>query len=406
MRYSALVVMALTAVLAGAGGSAGPRAQTSSPPPSPSSSPSRTGADERGGRPPVSVTTGRAERKAMPVRIDSIGIVQTVASVTVRARVDSQITGVLFEDGAFVKANDVLFQLDARQIDAQIKQADANLARDKASLEFAVNDLKRQETLAQRDFASAQKLDTARTQVATLVATVQADEAAVESLKVQRSYYTVAAPISGRIGLAGLKVGNMAKSADGSAPLAVINQTSPIYVAFALTQRRLPEIREAMAAGTARVLATPQGYGRGAEGKIAFIDNTIDATTGTITVRGIFDNADEFLWPGTLCNVRLTLRIEPDVVTVPREAVQTGQTGDFVFVVADGAARVRPVTVDRIIDNEAVVARGLNGDETVVTDGQLLLTEGARVAPRNGPPKAPRQAPPDGGSVSRRGEAG
>ncbi|MDJ1159937.1 efflux RND transporter periplasmic adaptor subunit [Chelatococcus sp. SYSU_G07232] len=367
------------------------------------------GPSEPGARAPVSVAVGKAQRKAMPVRIDSIGIVQTVASVTLRSRVDSQITEVLFEDGAFVRAGDVLFKLDARQIEAQIKQAEANLARDRASLTYAASDLKRQETLAKRDFASEQKLDTARTQVATLEAAVAAGEAAVENLKVQGSYYTVTAPISGRVGAAGLKVGNVAKTGEAATPLAVINQTSPIYVAFALTQRRLPEIREAMQAGTASVLATPQGYGKGAEGKIAFIDNTVDATTGTITVRGIFENADEFLWPGTLCNVRLTLRMEPDAVAVPREAVQTSQTGDFVFVVENGSARVNPVSVDRTVDGEAVIATGLRGDETVVTDGHLLLTDGARVAPRSAPaapaPGVPQPAQPEGGSISRRGSA-
>lgn len=352
-------------------------------------------------RPPVSVTLGKAEHKAMPVRLESIGAVQTMASVTVKSRVDSQIAQVFVMDGAIVKAGDVLFKLDSRQTEAQLKQAEANLARDRASLQQATSELRRQEELARRDYATAQKLETARAQAASLAATVQGNEAAIDSLRVQLSYYTVVAPIPGRIGAVGLTAGNIARSGDNALPLATIHQIMPIYVSFAVPQRYLPDIREAQRSGTAKVLATPQGYENGSEGTIAFLDNAVDATTGTLTIRAIFDNKDELLWPGALCAVRLTLRTEPNAVVVPREALQTSQTGAFVFAVENGTARVRPVTVDRTVGSEIVISGGLNGSETIVLDGQLLLTEGARVTPRSGPV----DGPPQGGSVSNRGSA-
>lgn len=334
-------------------------------------------------RPPVSVMIGKAIRKPAPVRIEAIGTVQTAATVAVRSRVDSQIVEVLFQDGATVKTGDVLFRLDSRQIEAQIRQAEANLARDRASLALAEADLKRAEELARRDFGTEQRLETARTQVATLRASIRAGEAGVDGLKVQLSYYTLVAPISGRVGVAGLRAGNIARTGESAVPLATINQISPIYVSFSMPQRFLPELQASLVSAT--VTATPQGYNRSAEGKLALIDNAVDATTGTIQVRATFENADELLWPGALCQVRVTLRVDPDALVVPREAVQAGQSGSYVFVVENGVARTRPVTVARVLDNETVLSSGLTGGETVVTDGQLLLVDGARVAPRGAP---------------------
>lgn len=353
-------------------------------------------------RPPVTIVSARAERRPMPVRIDAIGTVQAISTVNIRSRVDSQIMAVEFRDGATVNKGDVLFRLDSRQLEAQLRQAEANVARDKASLIAAEADLRRAEELSRREIATDQRLDTARTAVSTLRAAIRGGEAAVDSLRVQLSYYTITAPVSGRIGVAGLKEGNIAKSGDSSATLATINQIDPIYVGFAVAQRYLPEIREAMQAKTAAVLATQQGVGRSVEGTIAVIDNAVDATTGTIQMRASFDNPAETLWPGALCQVRLTLRTEPDAVTVPREAVQTGQNGAYVFVIENGLARARAVVVSRNVDDRAVVASGLAGGETVVIDGQLLLTEGARTIERG----RGGQSPPPANQTSQRGSAG
>ncbi|MDU0341448.1 efflux RND transporter periplasmic adaptor subunit [Bosea rubneri] len=356
-----------------------------------------------GNRPPVTVVTAKAERRAMPVRLDAIGTVQAISSVNVRSRVDTQITEVAFKDGGYVKKGDVLFRLDSRLAEALIKQSEASVAKDRASLASAETDLRRAEELAKRDFATDQRLDTARTQVATLKAAIRGGEAAVEALKVQLSYYTILAPVSGRIGVAGLKEGNIAKTGDNSTVLVTINQTDPIYVAFAVAQRHLPDIRAAMAAGTAVVQATQQGGAKSAEGTIAVVDNLVDATTGTIQIRASFENADETLWPGALCQVRVTLRVDPEAVTVPREAIQTGQNGSFVFIVEDGLARARTVVVDRTVDDRVVIASGLSGGETVVVDGQLLLTEGARTIERNRD-RGGQSPPPN--QTSQRGSAG
>ena len=353
-------------------------------------------------RPPVPVAVGQAKRKPMPVRLDALGTVQTMAAVTIRARVESQILEVAFNDGAYVKAGETLFRLDSRQIEAQIRQAEANLARDRAQAAAAEADYKRAQELQRRDFASEQRLDQAKALAETQRAVVRASEANIENLRVQLSYYTLSAPISGRIGAAGLKAGNIAKTGDGSPILASINQTSPIYVGFSVPQRYLIDVKAAVTDASSSVVATPQGLPRSSTGRVAFVDNAVDGTTGTVTVRAAFENADELLWPGALCSVRVILRTEADALVVPREAVQTSQTGSFVFVVEGDVARVRPVVVNRVMEGETVLASGLTGGETVVTDGQLLLTNGARVAVRQpggnpgGPPAAQRQLPSQG----------
>ena len=204
----------------------------------------------------VPVALGKAVRQPMPVRFDTIGTVQPVASVVLRSRVESQVLSVNFEDGATVKQGDILYQLDSRGIEAQIKQAEANLGRSKAQLEQAQRDVKRGEQLIASDVGSKVTVDNARTAVQTTSAQIRADEAVLENLNVQLSYYTIRAPITGKIGVAGIKPGNIAKTGDNSVALATINQINPIYVSFNVPQRLLPELREALAKGTAKVQAS------------------------------------------------------------------------------------------------------------------------------------------------------
>jgi RND family efflux transporter MFP subunit len=332
----------------------------------------------------VPVFMASAVQKAMPVRFDTIGVVQPVSSVVLRSRVESQVMDVLVADGATVKEGDVIIKLDQRTVEAQIKQAEAQLARSQAQLEQAQRDVRRFEQLMANDAGSRVNLDNSRTQMVTLQAQIQSDQAALENLKVQLGFYTIRAPISGRIGVVGVKPGNIAKIAENSTPFATLIQISPIYVAFAVPQKLLVELRSAMADGTASVTATPQGTTKSATGKIAVIDNSVDNASGTITLRAMFENDNELLWPGALCNVRVTLRTEANAIVVPREAVQTGQAGNFVFVVQDGIAKVRPVTLDRALEGEAIISSGLKAGENVVTDGQLLLTDGARVEQKGG----------------------
>jgi RND family efflux transporter MFP subunit len=341
-----------------------------------------TGASAQGPQKPrtVSVELARAERKPVPVDVDSIGTVTPISSVALKSRLETTIVAVHFEDGAKVNEGDLLFTLDSRQIDAQIEQAEGMLAKDQAQLAGAERDLKRFNDLIGKGATTQVSVDNAKTQADILVGTIKADQAALDNLKVQKSYTAIRAPFSGRISAANVKIGNFVRPAD-TAPLAVINQMAPVYVTFAIPQRVLVDLREAMATGAAKVAATIPGHQRSEDGKIAMVENAVDSTTGMVTVRGIMNNASETLWPGILVATRLTIRTE-DAVVLPTVAVQRSQSGNFVFVVKDGAAKVQPVKVERTLQGQSVITEGLSGGEDVVVDGQLLLSDGTRVEPR------------------------
>src|ERR1700730_4710570 len=328
----------------------------------------------------ISVELAKAERKPVPVDVDSIGTVTPISSVALKSRVETTIVSVHFEDGAKVSEGDLLFTLDARQIDAQIEQAEGMLARDQAQLVGAQRDLKRYNDLIGKGATTQVNVDNAKTQADILIGTVKADQSALDNLKVQKSYTIIRAPFSGRISAANVKIANFVRPAD-TAPLAVINQMAPVYVTFAIPQRVLVDLREAMAAGDSRVIATIPGHQRSETGKVAMVENTVDPTTGMVTMRGIMNNDHETLWPGILVNTKLVVRVE-DGVPVPSAAVQRSQNGNFVFVMRDGKAHVQPVEVSRTFQGKSVIATGLSGGEDVVIDGQLLLSEGTRIAPR------------------------
>ena len=328
----------------------------------------------------ISVELAKAERKPVPVDIDSIGTVTPISSVALKSRVETTIVSVHFEDGAKVSEGDLLFTLDARQIDAQIEQAEGMLAKDQAQLEGAQRDLRRFSDLIGKGATTQVNVDNAKTQADILIGTIKADQSALDNLKVQKSFTIIRAPFSGRISAANVKIGNFVRPAD-TAPLAVINQMAPVYVTFAIPQRVLVDLREAMAAGDSRVIATIPGHQRAEDGKVAMVENSVDSTTGMITVRGIMNNANETLWPGILVNTKLIIRSE-DAVTVPSAAVQRSQNGNFVFIMRDGKAHVEPVSVSRTFQGMSVIASGLSGGEDVIVDGQLLLSEGTPVAPR------------------------
>src|SRR3954470_20276479 len=341
-----------------------------------------TGASAQGPQRPrmVSVELARAERKAVPVDVDAIGTVTPISSVALKSRVETTILAVHFEDGARVNEGDLLFTLDARQIDAQIEQAEGALARDRAQLAGAERDLKRIGELIGKGATTQVNVDNAKTQADILAGTIQADQFALENLKVQKSYTIIRAPFSGRISAANVKVGNFVRPAD-TAPLATINQMAPVYVSFAIPQRVLVDLRQSMSKSESMVTATIPGHERSEQGKVAMVENSVDPTTGMVTVRGIMDNGNETLWPGTLVATKLTIRTEESVV-VPTVAVQRSQKGNYVFVVKDGVAKVQPVKVDRTAQGMSVILEGLSGDESVVVDGQLLLSDGTRVEPR------------------------
>jgi RND family efflux transporter MFP subunit len=328
----------------------------------------------------VAVEVATAVRKKTPVKLEALGNVTMMASVAIKARIDNEIVGIHFTDGAFVKKGDLLVTLDPRMLQAQIGQAEASIARDQAQLEMAERDLRRYTELVAKGATPQLNVDNSKTQGDTLRAAIRADNAVLENLKVQLSFCFIRAPITGRISQAAVKVGNFARSAD-TIPIATINQIAPVYVTMSVPQRSLPDLRVAMAESDTSVEAIIPGETRRAHGTIAMIENAVDPTTGMATVRASMPNEDELLWPGTLVTAQVTLRTE-NAVVVPAPAVQVSQQGNFVFVVKNNGATVTPVKVARLLGAETVIESGLNDGDVVVTEGHLLLTDGARVTVR------------------------
>ncbi len=328
----------------------------------------------------VPVDVAIAVKKQVPVRVDLLGSVTPIRNVAVKTRVDSEIVGVHFSDGATVNQGDLLFTLDKRAIEAQIKQLEGVLAAAKAQLEQATRDVERYTELAAKNATTQVTLNNAKTQVNVSTAAVEEKTGQLEVLRVQLDYTAIRAPIGGRASMAAVKVGNFVRQADAT-PLATIIQTAPIYVTFSLPQRSLPDLRQAITNESATIETIIPGDPRRAKGQVTMVENTVDPATGTVPVRATMPNADEVLWPGTLVTVQLTFRQE-EAVIVPPTAIQVSQSGSFVFVVNDGVARVQPVKIARVLDSETVLESGLQGGETVVTEGQLQITDGSRVAPR------------------------
>ena len=326
---------------------------------------------------PVPVETAVAGRKTMPVRLTALGNVTPVASVAIKTQVDTTITEVHFRDGASVQKGDLLFTLDCRQIEADMKRVQAIIDGAQSTLEQAQRDVERYTDLVGRNATPIVTLNNAQTAVNVSRATAESNRAQLENLKVQLSFCSIRASISGRISMANVKVGNFVRQAD-TAPMATINQMVPVYVSFTVPQKNLPDIRKAIVAETATVEAIIPGDDKRASGQVTMIENSVDSATGMAMVRATMPNKDELLWPGTLVTTDMTLRNEEGVV-VPSQAVQVSQTGTFVFVIKDGLAQVQTVKVERQIGAESVIASGLSGGETVVTEGQLLLSSGTRV---------------------------
>jgi multidrug efflux system membrane fusion protein len=336
--------------------------------------------------PPVPVTATAAVVKTVPVQTRVIGKVKAIATVSVRPQVTGRLTEVHFKEGAYVTKGQKLFTIDPRQYEAAVKQAEANLAKSTALWEGAKKALEETEALKG---ASSQELNVVRTAAASAEATVKADRGALEFARIQEGYTAITSPLDGRTGGLLVHAGNLVGPADVS-PLVVINQISPIHVAFAVPEHQLPDVLAALEAGPVPVAADLRGGGPLATGALAFIDNTADEGTGTIAMKAEFANADRKLWPGLFVDVVLRLGERPASVVVPSAAVQTGQQGQYVYVVtADKKAELRAVTVAFEAEGESVIAAGLAGGETVVTEGQLRLTTGTKVDLK-APPKAAR----------------
>jgi multidrug efflux system membrane fusion protein len=329
--------------------------------------------------PAVPVLAAAVEQKDMPVDVQAIGAVEALSTVSVKTQITGELTGVFFKEGQDVKKGDLLFTLDKRPFEAEIKKQEANLQRDTAQAHLAHLDADRYAGLFKEGVVSKQQYEQAQANAEALDAAVQADSAAVENARVQLIYCSIYSPINGRTGMLMIHQGNMIKAND--TPFLVnINQIEPIYVTFTVPEQYLADIKRFAAAGNLPVKATIQGDTRPVQGKLSFIDNAVDQATGTIKLKGQFANADRRLWPGQFVDVTLTLHAQPSAIVVPSQAVQNGQQGQFVFVIhPDLTVEARPVTVNRTSEGQSIIDRGLTAGERVVTDGQLRLVPGSKV---------------------------
>jgi membrane fusion protein, multidrug efflux system len=329
----------------------------------------------------VPVTIATAITKPVPEQLRAIGNVQAFATVHIRSRVQGELVGVHFKEGNEVKSGELLFTIDPRPFEAALKQAEANLAKNRAQLQHARKQTERYASVVKKGYVSEEQNDQILTNAATLEAAVRADEAAVESSRLDLKYCTIRSPITGVTGQLKVDRGNLIKSGDNDNPMVTIKQTSPIYVVFSVPEPYLPELKKRMAARPLEVSVAVSGdEERPLQGELTFLDNAVDQTTGTILLRSTFANQDRMLWPGQFVNVTLTLSLQPEALVIPSQAVQTGQQGRYVFVVTpESTAEYRLVALSRTVDGEAVVLKGVSPGERVVTDGQLRLTQGAQV---------------------------
>jgi len=339
-----------------------------------------------GARPPVPVTVGQVVRKAMPLDFRAIGHVEAIETVAVKARIGGELQQIRFAEGDTVTAGATLFIIDPRPYRSALRQAEAQLAKDQAILDNAEADVKRYAGLVTQDYVTKEQFDQITADAAALRAAVEADRAAVESAQLSLDYCTIAAPVTGRTGVLNVKVGDLIK-ANADTGMVTINRTRPIYVSFSVPAQRLGTILAHRANGI-DVAATLPGDGDSVtDGALTFIDNEVDTATSTILLKATFPNSDERLWPGQFVEVTVTLGEQPDRVVCPTSAVQTGQQGQYVFVVSgDGSVEQRAVEVDRMNERDAVITNGLSGGETVVTDGQLRLVPGATIQILEGSP--------------------
>src|SRR5437016_4382253 len=359
----------------------------------------------------VPVVVAKVSQKLMAVEITSVGNVEPISTVSVKAQISGELLEVHFKEGDFVRKGQLLFSIDSRvpqgqvgtmqanieKDEAQLKQVEANLARDTAQLEYARSESERYVTLLKRGLVAADSSEQARSQANALEESVRADRAAIENVravlvvdqhalggaKLQLSYCTIYSPIDGRTGAVMVKPGNLHKPVD--VPIVVINQTSPIYVNFTVPQQYWPDIKKNMNEGALHVsAAVPQDSGHPKQGNLIFVDNAVDATTGTLHLKATFENSENHFLPGMFVSVLLRLSEQPNATVVPTQAVTEGQNGTFVYVVKpDNTVEMRPVVSGHTYGGEAVIDSGLERNEVVVTDGQTRLVPGAKVQVTN-----------------------
>ncbi|HSU43851.1 MAG TPA: efflux RND transporter periplasmic adaptor subunit [Casimicrobiaceae bacterium] len=330
--------------------------------------------------PAVPVNVAPVVTKSVPVRLRAIGNVEPYTTVAVKARIDGQIVAVHFKEGQEVRKGETLFEIDRRPFEAQLAQAQANLGKDRAVLDHANEQEKRYKELLEQKFVSPDAYAQIRTNAVTAAAQLRADEAAIESARLQIGYCTIRSPITGYAGKIQIQEGNLVKAND-TISLVVINQVVPINVSFSVPEQSLAAVRKYQADGELQVSAqVPSGGLAPVAGKLSFIDNSTDASTGTIKLKAEFANTDKALWPGQFVDVILTLTHQDNAIVVPATAVQNGPSGQYVFVVKpDHSVEVRNIRVGRSEGDIAVMASGLKPGETVVTVGQLRLAPGTKI---------------------------
>jgi len=335
----------------------------------------------------VPVVTDRADRKNIPLQLKTIGNVEAFNAVSIKALVGGKVEGVFFREGQDIAKDSLLFKIDPAPYESALRQAEANLARDVAQAKNAEEQAKRYAILVQKEYVAKDQYDQIRANADALASVVDADRAAVENSRLQLSYCTIKSPINGRAGSVLVNAGNVIKANDLA--LTTVNQIVPIYVTFSLPEQNLADIKKYTARGELDVeVVIPGDDKRSIPGALTFIDNAVDMTTGTIKLKGTFANKDRRLWPGQFVDVVLTLTTERDRVIVPSQAVQTGQQGQYVYVVKDDmTADLRVVTPGRIYQTWTIIDRGVAVGETVVTDGQLRLVPGTKVEIKNAPSK-------------------
>ena len=357
--------------------------------------------------PSVPVSVASVEKRAVPYEIEATGTVEPQQTVEVLAQVGGTVLRVAFHEGEPVRGGQLLFQLDARPFRAALEEARANLARDRARADQALRQADRAKTLRSQSLISVEEFEDKRSAAEALVATVQADSAAVSQARFNLQHTTIRAPIGGRTGRLRVHVGDVVKPSDSGNAMVTINQMNPVRVRFAVPQDAMQEVIRSRR-GPLRVLASPTDRGSFPhEGRLVFVDNAVDQATGTLLLKGEFPNRDESLWPGAFVRVRLELSSDPDATVVPSVAVTSGPNGPFVYVVGtDSTVSVRPVVVQRSHEELAVITNGLEAGEIVVTDGQLRLGPGARVVirPRASTTDSGTAAAPEAGPTSMSGQ--
>jgi multidrug efflux system membrane fusion protein len=336
-------------------------------------------ADPPKGRPPAAVVIAQASQQDVPVQLKAIGTMEASESVVVRTQISGELTKVAFREGQDVQKGALLFQLDPRTYQAAIRKVEATLARDKVIMDNARKDFERYSQLVKDGIVTQEQAEGYRTKAESAAADVAADEAAVDSAREQLAYCTITSPISGRLGVLAVDRGNVVKAND--TVLVTINKLTPIHASFTIPEKELPQVKRQMAGARMSVEAeVPGATGIREKGVVSFLDNTVDPTTGTIRLKAAFDNSNKQLWPGQFVNLSITLGMIDNAVVVPSQALQTGQKGQYVFVVKpDTTADIRQVVSGPVSQGMTVIEKGLQPGEKVVIDGLMRVVPGGKV---------------------------